>query len=258
MFIFPHMSEPLFSIITVTYNAAETLRPTMVSVASQSCRDYEHLVIDGASTDDTAIVARELGTELTVFTSEPDQGIYDAMNRGLDRARGQYLIFLNAGDSFHTHHTLEDIAQAIRHNDFPGIVYGQTELVDNQRRYIGPRHLTAPATLTLASFADGMVVCHQAMAVLKKVTGLYSMKYRFSSDYDWVIRCLQRSRHNVYIDEVIVDYLYEGTTTRNHRASLRERFKIMCHYYGTIPTVARHAKFAIRHLLRRLTTGSQQ
>lgn len=249
---------PLLSIITVTYNAGESLGPTLTSVAEQTFTDYEHLVIDGCSTDNTATLVKQLCTPRTVFTSEPDSGIYDAMNRGIDRSQGQYLIFLNAGDTFHTPQVLQDIATAIQENKEPGIVYGQTVLVDNERNYVGPRHLTAPATLTLESFADGMVVCHQAMAVLKKITSLYSMKYRFSADYEWVIRCLQRSRHNIYLDEVLIDYLYEGTTTRNHRASLRERFKIMCHYYGTLPTLGRHLRFAIRHLKRRLSNSSNK
>lgn len=249
---------PLFSIITVTYNAGNTLEPTLVSVAEQSCTDYEHLIIDGKSSDNAYDLVKSLATSRTIFTSKPDCGIYDAMNRGLDMSTGEYVIFLNAGDSFHTPHVLQDIATAIIKNDKPGIVYGQTVLVDRDRNYIGPRHLTAPAILTLESFANGMVVCHQAMAILKKITSLYSMKYRYSSDYDWVIRCLQRSRHNFYLDQVIVDYLYEGVTTAHHKESLKERFKIMCHYYGTIPTLLRHLRFAARHLKRRLTTNAKQ
>ena len=246
------MSTPLISIITVTYNAQSTLSPTMKSVASQSFTDYEHLIVDGASNDKTLSLAVDLATERTRITSERDQGIYDAMNRGMGLSRGEYLIFLNAGDSFHSSDTLQHIADAINDNNKPGMVYGQTILVGEDRQVTGERHLKAPSRLTLQSFADGMLVCHQAMTVLKRITSPYDLQYRFSSDYDWSIRCLQHSRHNVYIDETIIDYLDEGVTTRNHKASLKERFKIMCHYYGTIPTIARHFKFAARDLKRKI------
>lgn len=241
----------LFSIITVTYNAAEVITPTMESVKGQTCDDYEHLIIDGASTDDTVERATSLATVGTHISSEPDLGIYDAMNRGMGLAQGQYLIFLNAGDTFHSTETLQHIATAIHNNDYPGIVYGQTMIVAGADRHVvGKRHLTAPRKLTLDSFKNGMLVCHQSMAVLRRIATSYDLKYRFSADYEWVIKCLQHSRHNIYLDEVISDYLQEGMTTRNHRKSLIERYKIMCKYYGTVATTLRHFKFLLRNAIK--------
>ena len=242
--------RPLFSIITVTYNAEATLPATLASVAEQSCRLYEHLVVDGDSSDGTIEIARRAPHPLMSFHSSPDDGIYDAMNKGLAMAAGDYVIFLNAGDTFHSPDTLQRIADTIMEHDYPGVVYGQTDIVDNNRRRIGPRHLTAPERLSLQSFADGMVVCHQAFVTLRRITAPYDLSYRFSADYEWCIRVLQHSRRNVLIPEVIIDYLSEGTTTRNRRKSLMERFRIMCYYYGTIPTVMRHFKFAARALKR--------
>lgn len=253
------MSTPLFSVITVTYNAEATIAPTLRSVARQTMTDYEHIVVDGASTDGTLGLARTLGTNRTIINSEHDNGIYDAMNRGLGMARGTYVLFLNSGDTFHSPETLAHYAEAIRDNDMPGIVYGQTVLVAGDDRHVtGRRHLTAPRELTLGSFADGMVVCHQSMAVLRRIAEPYNLRYRLSADYDWAIRCLQHSRHNVYLDEVVTDYLEEGMTTRHLRASLKERFGIMCRYYGTAATICRHFRFAARGLRRRLTTNSKQ
>ena len=252
------MSQPLFSIITVTYNAADTIEPTMKSVAEQTFNDYEHIIVDGMSADSTLSMVKSLCTEHTVINSERDNGIYDAMNRGIDRSLGKYLIFLNAGDSFHNKKTLSVIAEHIEQNDTPGIVYGQTILVGGKERKVtGHRHLRAPESLTYQSFANGMVVCHQAMAVLKRITCPYDTRYRFSADYDWAIKCLQHSRKNVYIDDILID-LDEGTTTRHLRASLLERFKIMCHHYGTASTIVRHFKFVARGAKRRLTTQSKQ
>ena len=243
----PH---PLFSIITVTYNAAGTLPATLESVAEQTCQLYEHIVIDGASTDCTAEIAHKFHNLRMRFTSSPDSGIYDAMNKGLADATGDYVIFLNAGDRFHSPETLEHIADTIMEHDYPGVVYGQTELVDASGTRVGPRHLTAPANLRLEDFAQGMVVCHQAFVTLRRITAPYNLCYRFSADYDWCIRVLQHSRNNILMPEVIVDYLNEGMTTRNMRRSLMERFRIMCYYYGFLPTVARHFKFLARYLRR--------
>lgn len=243
--------QPLFSIITVCYNASATIERTMRSVAAQRCHDYEHLIVDGASKDNTLQLVDMLATGCTHVTSEPDNGIYDAMNKGMDLANGKYLIFLNAGDTFHSPDTLQHLADAAMNHDFPGIMYGQTDLVDNDGRRLGPRHLTAPPRLTYKSFAQGMTVCHQAFVVLARIAMPYNTRYRFSADYEWCIRCLQHSRSNFYLPEVLIDYLNEGVTTANRRRSLMERFRIMCLYYGTFPTIMRHIKFLRRFLRHR-------
>lgn len=243
--------RPLFSVITVTYNAIETLRPTLESVAAQSCRHYEHLIIDGASADGTVEMALKFRNPQKRVLSSPDKGVYDAMNKGLGEAEGDYVIFLNAGDAFHSPDTLQLIADAIMENDYPGVVYGQTDLVDAERRRVGERHLRAPEELDLGSFAEGMVVCHQAFVALRRLTGPFSYKYRFSADYEWCIRVLQHSKRNVYVPRVIIDYLDEGMTTRNLRRSLVERFKIMAYYYGWPKAVVNHLRFIPRYLSRR-------
>lgn len=244
-------STPLFSVITVTYNAEKELPATLRSVRGQTFDSLEHLIIDGASSDGTLRIAASGAPEWQRLVSSPDRGLYDAMNRGLDLASGDYVIFLNAGDTFHTPQTLKMLAEAIIDNDFPGVVYGQTDLVDASRRRVASRHLTAPADLTYDSFREGMVVCHQSFVVLRRIAEYFDLRYKFSADYEWCIRVLQHSRSNCYVDRVLVDYLIEGMTTRNRRASLVERFRIMCYYYGTISTIRRHFGFIGRFLRRR-------
>lgn len=242
--------QPLFSIITVTYNAANTLPATLQSVKEQSCTLYEYILIDGKSSDDTVKLAKAANIPNSTIISEKDSGLYDAMNKGLGMAKGDYVIFLNAGDYFHSKDTLQHFADAIMENDYPGIVYGQTDIVDSSRRRIGERHFRAPEVLTLESFSNGMVVCHQAFVVLRKITSNFLMRFKYSSDYEWCIRCLQRSHRNCYVDEVVIDYLSEGVTTKNRFASLLERFRIMSHYYGVLPTLFRHVKKVLGKVFR--------
>ena len=250
-------TSPLFSIVTVTFNAADTLERTMESVAEQTATDYEHIIMDGVSRDATISIAERLATPLTRIYSSPDHGIYDAMNKAFGIARGKYIIFLNSGDAFYDADTLARYVEAANAGSNPGIIYGQTVLVDNDNNIIGRRHLRAPEKLNLASFSNGMTVCHQAMAVRHDIAPLYDTMYRFSADYEWAIRILQHSEVNTYLgDTPVIRYLAEGMTTRNHRASLKERFRIMCKYYGTMPTIARHAKFIVRYGLRRIRGGA--
>ena len=240
-------SQPLFSIITVTWNAAKVIAPTLQSVSEQTNANYEYLIIDGASTDDTLDMVRHSDIPGTRIFSERDNGLYDAMNKGIDRALGKYLIFLNAGDSFASNTTLMQLAQLAANN--PGVIYGQTQLVDANRNVVGKRHLTAPKRLNTDSFKHGMLVCHQAFVTRRDLAPHYDLQYRFSADYDWCIRVLQKSQSNAYAgNKPIINFLTDGLTSKYHRKSLIERYRIMCHYYGTLPTIARHLSFIPRYI----------
>lgn len=242
---------PLISIITITFNAAETLPLTMKSLAEQTYRDFEHVVVDGASSDDTILIARRMGTPGIRIISEPDRGLYDAMNKGLKMARGRYVLFLNSGDRFHDSGSLAAYADAIETRN-PDIIYGDTDIVDIDGKRIGPRHLSAPEMLTFDSFKRGMLICHQAFMIRKDLAPKYDTDYRFSADYDWTIRGIKASRagSRVNLHRVTIDYLSDGLTDRNKKASLLERFRIMAAHYGTVQAVASHLSFIPRALKR--------
>lgn len=244
------MEEPLFSIITITFNAEKELPPTLDSVSRQTFHDFEYLIIDGKSSDNTVKIAQESGISATII-SEPDKGLYDAMNKGMRKAKGKYLIFLNAGDAFHSPKTLTELASTAEANGYPDIVYGQTQLVDQSRNFVGMRHLSAPNHLTFKSFAKGMLVCHQAFVAKREIAEPYDMRYRFSADYEWCLRCLKKMKSSAYTGTILIDYLTEGLTEKNHKASLKERYRIMCDYYGTVPTIIRHIGFFFRNLRRK-------
>ena len=241
------------SIITVTYHAEATLERTLQSVAQQTYPDIEHLIIDGASTDRTLEIARQYPHAI-VF-SEPDKGLYDAMNKGLQRATGDYLCFLNAGDKLHSKETLAHIAASVYDDSSIGVIYGDTHIVDAQGQFLRNRRLTPPEHLTWQSFKDGMLVCHQAFYINRQIALSYDTTYRFSADFDWCIRCMKegekRGMQNLYVHEPLADYLAEGMTTANHKASLKERFKIMAKHYGLLPTIGQHIWFIFRVLVKK-------
>ncbi len=242
--------EPLFSIITVTYNAESVLEPTLESVKEQHYNNFEYLIVDGASRDNTLKVAQNADIRQMKIFSEPDKGLYDAMNKGISKATGKYLIFLNAGDTFADSDTLKTVAEHIEPDT--DIAYGQTQIVNTERTVIGMRHLTAPEKLTSDSFKHGMLVCHQAFYARRELVPTYDLTYRFSADYDWCIKCLKKSQKNTYVgDKPIISFLTDGLTDKYHKKSLKERFDIMCKNYGTITAILLHISFIPRYLMRK-------
>ena len=258
--------KPLFTITTVTYNAEATLERTLKSVASQDYARIEHLIIDGCSTDHTLSLVQRYVEENQArhnirLISEPDSGLYDAMNKALLTATGDYIVFLNAGDCLHSTDTISALAQEADwikgEYNHPAVLYGDTHLVDNDGKFLRRRRLTPPERLTPDTFRDGMRVCHQSFYVRTDIAKqeLYNLTYRYSADFDWCIRIIRRATRrrfritNTHL--VLTDYLNEGMTTRNQRASLMERMHIMAHYYGWPSTILKHCWFVIRAIIKR-------
>ncbi len=260
----------LVSFITVTYNAEHTISRTLESVAAQVMADrgvFEHIIIDGASKDGTLDIVNEYRQRVNypvTVVSKPDKGLYDAMNKGIDLAKGEYMVFLNAGDKLHSNKVIRKLWMELhpdRIPELPGVVYGDTHIVDDEGRFLRTRKLRPPKKLTWKSFKQGMLVCHQSFYVHRSIVQKYDLQYRFSADFDWCIRCMKegkrRNMNNVAIMDsstqygqssfyTVTDYLSEGMTTANHKASLKERFNIMCKHYGTLSTILHHLWFLIR------------
>ncbi|RNC66123.1 glycosyltransferase family 2 protein [Proteiniphilum sp. X52] len=263
------------SVITVTFNAEETLERTLKSVQEQTYPDLEHLIVDGASRDGTGELVHKYAKgkgngqegEVTAerkanaeekmsshtqlrWVSEPDRGLYDAMNKAIGMASGDYLCFLNAGDTFHSPDTVEKMMHSLDTNQPPDILYGETAIVDDRGTFLHMRRLQAPEKLNWKSFKQGMLVCHQAFIVKRELAEPYDLSYRFSSDFDWCIRMMKKatSIHNTRL--TLINYLNEGTTTANRKASLKERYRIMAKYYGQISTFSHHVWFVIRTVLK--------
>lgn len=242
---------PKFSVITVCYNAEATIEDTIQSVISQTYHHVEYIIVDGASKDRTMDIVNRYREHIAIVVSERDKGLYDAMNKGIGLATGDYLCFLNAGDSFHEDDTLQQMVHSIHTPQLPDVLYGETELVDHEGHFLRMRRLSAPEVLTWKSFRQGMLVCHQAFFPRLDLVMPYDLRYRFSADFDWCIKIMKKSKvlHNTHL--TLIDYLAEGMTTRNHKASLKERFRIMTRHYGWTSTLAFHLWFVLRLLLKK-------
>lgn len=240
------IKTPSFSIITVTFNAEKVLERTMASVFRQSYPNLEYIIIDGGSKDTTLDIIKPSAGHLAYWVSEPDRGLYDAMNKGLRKASGDYVLFLNAGDTLQNSDTIAGIAEVAKKNQLPDILYGETDLVDVEGKFIAHRRLKAPERLTWKSFRMGMLVCHQAFIVRRTLAPLYDLKYHYSSDFDWCIRCLKMAANIQNTHLRLINYLHEGLTTSNRKDSLKERYRIMTFYYGRIPVFLLHLWFAFR------------
>ena len=253
----------IITYVTITYNAADVLKRTLDSVLRQDYRDIVHLIIDGASTDGTLQIvedyiqrsnAADNGHRIQV-ASEPDHGIYDTMNKGLRSLDGDYVCFLNAGDFLPASDTVSRIVSAI--SDQPAVLYGDTDIVDSEGRFLHHRRLAPPEHLTWKSFRHGMLVCHQAFYARTDfaIATPYDLRYRYSADVDWCIRIMKAAAkeniplHNLHM--VVANYTEEGQTTLHHRESLFERFRIMTRHYGWLSTIAMHVWFVFRSLLSR-------
>ena len=255
-----------FTIVTCTYNAEAVLQRTLDSVHKQTYCNIEHLIIDGVSKDKTLAMVRayqhktQVGENAheVVVRSEPDRGLYDAMNKGIDYATGDYLVFLNAGDVFPSEDTLEYVEGCVGEGEtLPGVLYGDTDIVNNDGRFLRHRRLAPPAKLTWRSFKWGMLVCHQSFYARTDIARSvhYNLDYHYSADVDWCIRIMKEAMRLYLplrnVNAVITNFLDGGMTTRNHRASLRERFKVMRTHYGLLMTLTMHFWFVIRGFLKK-------
>ena len=253
-----------FSIVTITYNAEAVLERTLESVLRQSHGGVEHLIIDGASTDRTLKMAGRYklrsdgasqGGHTVIVQSEPDDGIYHAMNKGLTQASGDYVLFLNAGDFLPAPDTVSRIVAAIG-DDSPSVVYGDTDIVDNEGRFLYHRRLAPPEHLTWKSFRHGMLVCHQAFYARTDfaIATPFNQKYRYSADVDWCIRIMKAAADEripmLNLHMVVANYTREGQTTLHHRESLLERYKVMESHYGRISTFLMHCWFVVRAVIK--------
>lgn len=245
------MSKKL-SIITITYQAERYVERTIQSVISQKgLEQVEYLLVDGASKDRTLEIAQKYAAYFDQIISEKDKGIYDAMNKGISIATGEYLLFLNAGDTFANENTLEKILEDL--GQMPDVLYGETQFTDESGTVLGIRSTLTPQILpekaTWKDFKWGMVICHQSFIVKRSIAPYYDLSFQLSSDVDWEINCLKKANKIINTHYPIANYLTGGTSVHNLQKSWSERFEVLRNHFGLFPTIFNHVFIIFRGLL---------
>jgi glycosyltransferase involved in cell wall biosynthesis len=250
-----HNINPTFSIITVVYNGANFIAETVESVLNQTYNNFEYLIIDGKSKDNTLALIKKYDSDKIKIYSEPDKGLYDAMNKGIKLATGNFLLFLNAGDYLNSNDVLGKINGIIETQN-PDVIYGETMLVDIDKTLLGTRsQLTVqklPKVLEFESMKYGMVICHQSFFIAKKITPLYIYE-NLTADYDWMLNCINKSKKNINANFIITNFLVGGISKQKHWQSLKDRFYIMKKHYGVFETIFSHIYILIRATLFKFT-----
>jgi hypothetical protein len=240
---------PLITVITVVYNGAKYLEDTIKSVINQTYPNVEYIIIDGGSTDETIDIIKKYEDYIDYWVSEPDKGIYDAMNKGIDLTAGQWINFMNAGDRFYDENLIEEVfSKNIRKNVF---IYGNAiltplNIIQKQENW----HLNILKRIIHQSIFT-------PLACLKKKK--FNLKYRIMADYDLIRYCINESKV-VYIDKIICYYDYNGVSSKplfyyfheyleiskKYSSNMNEKFKIYLHI---IPRVIYSAiRFQINHI----------
>ena len=225
----------LFSILTVCYNAREVIEDTILSVVNQNFDQIEYIIIDGGSTDGSLEIIKKYKDKIDIFISEDDKGIYDAMNKGLRLANGQFVNFLNAGDSFVSKNILVDIAYQINKNK-PQIISGDFILVNDFNK---KQRIIHTKKITLKNLKKDFYTCHQSIFIDKKIAQDYDTSYEIKADYKWVICALSNTTENsVYkFNEPIVYYSKEGFSNHFFLKNLRELIRLHYEFFGAFQVI---------------------
>ena len=220
------MKQVLFSIITVVYNTKEDLKKTTESIQNQTFKNFEHVIIDGDSNDDTLEYIKSLEYNNVTYISEKDNGIYDAMNKGINLASGEYLLFLNAADTFTSDDVLKNITQGIEKEN-PKIIYGGANVCSEDGKFLSNLKSLILNKKNLNRYAT-RVVCHQSIFVHKSVVKPYSDEYRLKGELNWYYDLIENTSENeiIKLDDMVCNYHLGGTGDKNFWENYVERVRV--------------------------------
>ena len=198
--------------ITVSYNAHKTIERTIKSVIAQNCKDIEYIVIDGGSTDGTVDIIKKYCDYITYWVSEPDKGIYDAMNKALRKATGEYVNFLNAGD-WYLRDTMANVFYYLDHSD-AHVLYGDVMCVGES----GKR--TACVPFPLEDINWNMPMCHQAVFMRNFKGNFFDMNYSIAADYKMMLKMYLEGRKFQHIPCVVANYALGGISSNRYATNM--------------------------------------
>ena len=203
----------LVSVVTVCYNAVSSIERTILSVINQNFSDIEYIIIDGGSSDGTIDLIKKYNKYISLWISEPDLGIYDAMNKGIIKSTSQWLIFMNAGDVFYNNSTINSITDLLENNNID-ILYGNILKVYSKHRIVKSRGI-GKSNPSLIDFYTN-TINHQSAFIRNTMfekNGLYSLDYKLASDWYFFLQASMNNANIVYIDKNISRFMMDGQST---------------------------------------------
>ncbi|WP_255257924.1 glycosyltransferase family 2 protein [Priestia megaterium] len=212
--------------VTVCYNAQDTIEDTILSVMNQTYKNIEYIIIDGNSTDSTLSIVNKYKEFINCIVSEPDKGIYDAMNKGIQKASGELICLVNA-DDFLEKQAVEKVVATFLTDTNIDVIYGDINYIDQNSLY----RINSSRDLYKFNYKK-MPICHPAMFVRKRIyqsLGLYDLSYKNAADYEFVLRCIKNDISFKYLNEILSNMRYGGAS-ENYLLTLKETKNINISY----------------------------
>ena len=223
-------AQIIVTVITACFNSESLIENTILSVINQTYSKIEYIIVDGASTDNTLNIITKYQTKISKVISEPDKGVYDAMNKGIMNSTGNIIYFLNSGDHLHSQDTISEIVEYFA-DDSIVAVYGNVRMITQEG---DPKNIRG-CKVNLNSLLYRRI-CHQALFVRKELfdeIGLFSNKLKLSADHEFIVKALKEyPRGFVYIDEILAEYRDDGMSCKQMTKAKIEDLNIISRNYG--------------------------
>lgn len=244
-------NTPLITIITVCYNAINSIEKTILSVINQTYNSIEYIIIDGGSTDGTIDIIQKYKNKVSHILSESDKGIYDAMNKGIKLATGEWINFMNCGDTFYNFETIQIVAEKISSNKHIDVLYGNSVIKVNNTKY-----MVLPENLECIS--THLPFCHQSTFVRTALAKTYpfDITYRFVADYNFFYQIYNKKHKFQYINEPLSYYqIASGFTASNAYLCFLETTKINNQKITLIKKISSKFRSYILNIIPEKITG---
>ncbi|HOW82094.1 MAG TPA: glycosyltransferase family 2 protein [Spirochaetota bacterium] len=222
-----HKKSDLITIITVVKNDEANIERTIKSVLSQTYPFIQYIIIDGSSNDGTLNVIEKYSPHIDLIISEHDEGIYDAMNKGVNNATGEWVFFLNSGDEFHDEHVLSKLSRY-----FPGnisLIFGDVIVIESDGKRVIQKHKKMSRHFLLKK-----TICHQSILFKKELfsqIGLFNTDYNIKADYDWLLRYYFKNKKNsLYINLEVTRFLKGGFSDDANKDRI-EKMRLVKEYF---------------------------